>query len=163
MIRKVTKEDAETIAHIYNHYICETTISFETEQLSTQDMEKRIAEISASYPYLVYESGGKVLGYCYAHAWKERAAYRNTLETTVYLASNATGKGVGTELMRRLIDECRGGGFKSLIACITADNTASRTLHEHLGFKQASLFKSVGRKFGRWLDVVDYELLLKDD
>lgn len=163
MIRKVTVEDAESIACIYNYYINETTISFETEPLTVHDMKQRIAEISATYPYLVYEKNGKVIGYCYAHAWKERAAYSHTLETTVYLAQESMRKGVGSELMKKLISECRTAGYKSLIACITAENTASCAFHEHLGFTQASRFKAVGQKFGRWLDVVDYELLLKDD
>jgi len=163
MIRKVTIEDAEDIARIYNHYVSATTISFETELVTQQVMAERIAETSANYPYFVYETDGNVMGYCYAHQWKERAAYVHTLETTVYLAQESIGKDVGTELMKRLIDACRAAGYKSLVACITAENVASCAFHERLGFKKVSHFKAVGRKFGRWLDVVDYELLLKND
>ena len=124
MIRDVKPQDATAITKIYNEYITNSIISFETEPLTEEDMLSRIVQISSKYPYLVYETGGIVVGYCYAHAWKERAAYR------------------------------------ALIACITDDNIASKSLHIRLGFKQVSHFKKVGLKFDRWLDVVDYELLL---
>ena len=105
MIREVRPDDAAQIAGIYNHYILETTISFETQPLSAEDMRIRIEEISSYFPYFVAENNGKLTGYCYAHPWKERAAYCKTLETTIYLASEAKGKGLGTRLMDRLIDE----------------------------------------------------------
>ena len=160
MIREVRPDDAAQIAGIYNHYILETTISFETQPLSAEDMRKRIEEISSYFPYLVAENNGKLIGYCYAHPWKERAAYCKTLETTIYLASEAKGKGLGTRLMDRLIDECRNRGYHVLIACITAENEESCRFHERLGFKKVSHFEQVGQKFGRWLDVADYELML---
>lgn len=160
MIREVHPDDAAQIAGIYNRYILETTISFETQPLSAEDMRKRIEEISSYFPYLVAENNGKLIGYCYAHPWKERAAYCKTLETTIYLASEAKGKGLGTRLMDRLIDECRNRGYHVLIACITAENEESCQFHERLGFKKVSHFEQVGQKFGRWLDVADYELIL---
>lgn len=160
MIREVRADDAPQIAGIYNRYILETTISFETQPLSAEDMRKRIEEISSNFPYFVAESDGKIMGYCYAHPWKERAAYCKTLETTIYLASEAKGKGLGVRLMDRLIDECRNRGYHALIACITAENVESCHFHERLGFKKVSHFEQVGQKFGRWLDVADYELIL---
>ena len=160
MIREVRPDDAAQIAEIYNRYILETTISFETQPLSAEDMRKRIEEISSYFPYLVAENNGKLIGYCYAHPWKERAAYCKTLETTIYLASEAKGKGLGTRLMDRLIDECRNRGYHVLIACITAENEESCRFHERLGFKKVSHFEQAGQKFGRWLDVADYELIL---
>lgn len=160
MIREVRPDDAAQIAGIYNRYILETTISFETQPLSAEDMRKRIEEISSYFPYLVAENNGKLIGYCYAHPWKERAAYCKTLETTIYLASEAKGKGLGTRLMDRLIDECRNRGYHVLIACITAENEESCRFHERLGFKKVSHFEQAGQKFGRWLDVADYELIL---
>ena len=160
MIREVRPDDAAQIAEIYNRYILETTISFETQSLSAEDMRIRIEEISSYFPYFVAENNGKLTGYCYAHPWKERAAYCKTLETTIYLASEAKGKGLGTRLMDRLIDECRNRGYHALIACITAENEESCQFHERLGFKKVSHFEQVGQKFGRWLDVADYELIL---
>ena len=151
MIRDVKPQDATAITKIYNEYITNSIISFETEPLTEEDMLSRIVQISSKYPYLVYETDGIVVGYCYAHTWKERAAY---------LSPAYTGRGIGTLLMQKLIEECRNKNYRALIACITDDNIASKSLHIRLGFKQVSHFKKVGLKFDRWLDVVDYELLL---
>lgn len=159
-LRKVREEDAAQIAAIYNVYVTSTTVSFETEPVSVEQMRGRIAAISADFPYFVYELQGRVAGYCYAHPWKERAAYSQTLETTVYLSGDCCGMGIGTSLMRRLIGECRSRGFHTLVACITAENERSIAFHKSLGFEQASHFVQVGRKAGRWLDVVDLTLLL---
>ena len=91
---------------------------------------------------------------------RERAAYRHTQEVTVYVASDSTGLGIGRRLVERLVAECRTTECHALVACITADNEPSRRLFESIGFRRVSHFEQVGRKFGRWLDVVDYELLL---
>ena len=160
MIREVTIHDAAAIAAIYNDYVLHTTVSFETEPLTTEAMRDRIAHIAADYPYFVAEEEGVVTGYCFTHPWKDRAAYCHTLETTVYLSPQSQNRGLGKQLMQRLIDECRHRGYRALIACITGNNEISRAFHARLGFIQVSLFKEVGYKFGQWLDVVDYELLL---
>lgn len=119
MIRNVSLRDAKAIVDIYNEYVVNSVATFETEPLRVEEMDGRIAGISASYPYLVYVDHDEVVGYCYAHAWKEKAAYKYTLETTVYLSSRYKGKGIGRQLMERLIEECRAGGYHALIACIT--------------------------------------------
>lgn len=85
---------------------------------------------------------------------------RYVSKTTVYLAPEACYKGIGQLLMTHLIDECRRQGYHALIACITADNLSSLRFHHRLGFRQVSLFSEVGRKFDRWLDVIDLELML---
>ena len=159
-IRRVVPGDAGRLAEIYNQYVLRTTISFETEEVTEAEMRSRIEAVSSAFPYFVYEYDGVVQGYCYAHPWKERAAYAKTLETTVYLAPEACGQGIGEALMRRLIEDCRALGFHSLIACVTAENSTSVRFHEHLGFRQVSRFAEVGLKFGRWLDVVDLQLIL---
>lgn len=161
MIRTVSTEDALAIASIYNGYVTGSNITFEEVPVTVEEMSLRIAMILSGFPYLVYEEGGEVKGYCYAHAWKERSAYRYTAETTVYLSPDAVGRGIGRALMERLIAGCRNMGLRVLIACITEGNVASNSLHEKLGFKKVSHFKKVGLKFVRWLDVVDYELVLK--
>ena len=127
MIRNVSLRDAKAIVDIYNEYVVNSVATFETEPLRVEEMEGRIAGISASYPYLVYVDQDEVVGYCYAHTWKEKAAYKYTLETTVYLSPRYKGKGIGRQL----------------------------------GFRKVSHFEKVGLKFGRWLDVVDYELIIK--
>lgn len=159
-IRRVETKDAGRIAEIYNEYVLRTTVTFETEAIGAEAMEGRVSKIASTFPFFVYEYDGVVLGYCYAHLWKERAAFSRTLETTVYLDSKSCGMGFGRSLMERLIGECRGLGFHSLIACVTADNTRSVSFHQELGFRQVSHFSEVGFKFGRWLDVVDLELVL---
>ena len=159
-LRPVTLADAGRIAAIYNKYIADTTITFETEPVSVEVMRGRIDSISSAFPYFVYEYDGELLGYCYAHLWKEREAYSKTLETTVYLAPEACHQGIGSRLMRLLIEECRRQGYHALIACITADNLSSLRFHKRLGFRQVSRFSEVGRKFDRWLDVIDLELVL---
>lgn len=160
IVRPIMQSDAEAITEIYNHYIKETAITFEVEPITAEEMASRIREISTNFPYFVYEEKGKVLGYCYAHLWKQRAAYSKTLETTIYLDKNATGRGIGSLMVKHLIELCREQGYHALIACITEGNEASVRMHEKLGFKQVSEFKEVGRKFGQWLGVVDLEFLL---
>ncbi|MBM6960205.1 N-acetyltransferase [Bacteroides caecigallinarum] len=161
MITKVTENDAAEIAAIYNYYIRESVATFDTEEWQTEKMEQRIITLSSSYPYIVYRTeDGKIAGFCYAHPWKEKDAYSRTLETTVYVSPEHTGRGIGQKLMEELIDICRKKGFMTLIACITEGNENSFRLHRKLGFKQVSHFKKVGMKFNRFLDVIDYELIL---
>ena len=160
MIRYVTQRDVKRITEIYNDYIINTTISFEVKPLTEDEMRNRIESVLAHGPFLVWEEDGEIAGYCYAHPWKERAAYHNTLETTVYLAPQYFRRGIGTQLMHELINQCRVDNIKVLIACITANNEASIKMHEALGFKQVSYFSQVGEKFGQWLDVIDMQLTL---
>ena len=160
MIRYVTQRDVKRITEIYNDYIINTTISFEVKPLTEDEMRNRIESVLAHGPFLVWEEDGEIAGYCYAHPWKERAAYHNTLETTVYLAPQYFRRGIGSQLMRELFNQCRVDNIKVLIACITANNEASIKMHEALGFKQVSYFSQVGEKFGQWLDVIDMQLTL---
>ncbi len=159
-IRPVTLDDARAIVDIYNYFVTDTTVSFETQPLTVEEMADRIRAISVHFPYFVYEEDGKILGYCCAHLWKERAAYAKTLETTIYMHNDARRRGIGTLMVNHLVDLCRKQGYRALIACITAENEASIRMHEKIGFRRVSEFRQVGRKFGRWLDVVDMELLL---
>lgn len=160
MIRKVTPEDVPFITALYNEYVLHTTVSFETEALTLEQMARRVEQISARFPYYIYEEDGEPLGYACIHPWKERAAYCKTLETTVYLVPGARRHGIGRQLVGRLIDDARAMGYHALIACITAENADSVAFHRRMGFKQVSLFEKVGVKFGRILDVVDYEYVL---
>lgn len=160
MIRPVQLTDAAQIAAIYNYYIEQTTITFETALVSTKEMEQRILSICKDYPYFVIEEEGEIKGYCYAHRWKEKEAYLYTAETTVYVKPERLGEGNGKKLMRHLIEACRKQRLHTLIACITYPNEPSMQLHEKLGFRQVSHFHEVGCKFRKWLDVCDYELVL---
>lgn len=160
IIRKVTAADAGEIAAIYNRYVTDTTITFEVDTLTDEEMKCRIEDVSSHFPYYVCEQEGHVVGFCYAHLWKDRAAYGKTLETTIYLSPCCLHQGIGTMLMHKLMADCKALGFSALIACITAGNEASVQMHRALGFEQVSHFKRVGMKLGRVLDVVDYEFLL---
>lgn len=160
-IRRVDPErDIREIAEIYRWYVENTTATFELSPLSEEDMLRRVKEISSRFPYLVWEENGEIHGYCYAHRWKSFPAYDITLESTIYLRPGEKGRGIGTRLMSQLIGECKELAFSSLIACITAENQESCRFHESLGYVKVSEFHKVGRKFGRMLDVVDYQLML---
>ena len=156
-IRAPKPEDAAAVAALYNHYVLHSTASFETEPLGAEQMRSRLESATAR---LVCERERAIVGFGYTHDWKERAAYRHTQEVTVYVAPDSTGLGIGRRLVERLVAECRTTECHALVACITADNDPSRRLFESIGFRRVSQFAQVGRKFGRWLDVVDYELLL---
>ena len=160
MIRKVKQDDAHDIALIYNYYIENSTITFETETVSTEEMSERITAISGKYPYFVHEESGKVVGYCYVSQWKKKAAYNKTVESTIYIDKTFQGKGIGHALMNKLINELRENSFHAIIACITTPNPTSVRLHEELGFRQVSEFKEVGYKFEKWLNIGDWELIL---
>lgn len=161
MIRPVRPaEDAGAICEIYNHYIAETVITFEVEPLTSDAMQRRIEEIASRFPYLVYEQGGKVLGYCYATTWHSRAAYDRTVEMTIYLHRDRVGKGIGPMLYQELIRLLRRAEFHVAVATITLPNTQSVALHENFGFRKVAHFTEVGCKFGRWLDVGCWELRL---
>lgn len=160
MIREVRDKDCRAITDIYNYYVTNSIATFDTQLILEQQMLQSIRQISIEYPYYVYEINGTIAGYCYAHAWKTRRACRLTAETTVYIAPQHTGKGIGRLLMEHLIEECKSRKLHALIACITAENTPSCILHEKLGFKKVSAFYEVAFKLGQDLGVSDYELLL---
>ena len=159
-IREVRLDDAAAICAIYNYYVRETIITFEEDELSVEVMAERIKRIHTQYPYLVYEEDGAVLGYAYGNFWRTRSAYRYTTETTVYLDKEAAGKGIGRVLYGQLIDRLREAGFHVAIGVIGLPNPASERLHEQMGFRNAGVFKEVGKKFGKWADVASWELRL---
>lgn len=160
-IRFLLIGDISQITDIYNHYIAETTVTFEEKTVSQNEMKIRAEQISSKYPYLVAVDNDKVIGYAYVHQWKEKSAYSTTAESTIYLAPGYENKGIGSKLMRELIQKCKDIGIHSLIACITAENTSSCRFHEKLGFNQTSYFKEVGLKFNRLLDIADYQLIIE--
>jgi phosphinothricin acetyltransferase len=159
-IREVRAADAPRIAAIYNHYVRETVVTFEEEPVTDADMARRIGEIAASYPWLVWEEGSEIRAYANASSWKRRSAYRLAAESTIYAAPDATGRGIGSKLYPALIAAMRGRGLHCAIGGIALPNPASIALHEKLGFAPIGAFREVGFKFGRWVDVGYWELLL---
>lgn len=160
-IRPAHAADAGRIAAIYNHYIGESCITFETDSVSETDMATRIQEtIAASLPWLVAENSGEIAGYAYASKWKGRCAYRFAVETTIYLDPNATGNGTGTRLYAKLIDAVRAASMTTAIGGIALPNDASIRLHENLGFRKVGHFERVGFKHDKWVDVGYWQLQL---
>jgi phosphinothricin acetyltransferase len=161
MIRPVQLADAQALADLYNPYIRDTTITFEEEPVTAEEMASRIEKVTAAYPWLVWEEAGRVLGYAYSSVWRARAAYRHSTETAIYLALDQRGQGRGAVLYRALLDELRQRGFHLVLGGLALPNEASVRLHEALGFRKAGHIREAGRKFGRWIDVGFWELLLK--
>ncbi len=160
-IRPCQPGDVAQITEIYNHYITHTTITFEELPLTIEQMRARIEAYTALYPWLLAVSdAGEVLGYAYASKWKERAAYRHTAESTIYLRHGAEGKGLGKALYGELLTHIKQQGCHVVLGCIAIPNDASIGLHEHMGFSKVAHFKEVGRKFDQWLDVGYWQLQL---
>lgn len=154
MIRPVTAADASAIAAIYNHYVTDTIITFETEPVSAETIATRIGSVTGGgYPWLVAEHDGEVVGYAYGGLWKERTAYHGISEITLYLAPSATGKGVGKQLYGELLPLLQAQGLRGVMAVIALPNDASVAIHERFGLTQAGLFKRVGVKFDQEIDV----------
>lgn len=163
-IRPSTPDDLSAIAAIYAHAVLHGTASFETEAPSSEEMEKRReAVLAAGFSYFVAESGSKVVGYAYAGKYHARAAYRFTVENSIYIAPESQGKGVGKALLTRLIAECEALGMRQMMAVIgDSANAGSINLHKSMGFQHVGITKSVGFKHGRWLDVVLMQRALGD-
>ena len=160
MLRQCTPYDAAQICEIYNHYVRETVITFEEVPVSEAEMAKRIGDITQRLPWLVWEADGAIVGYAYAGPWKARAAYRNSVESSIYLAPQATGRGLGPRLYTALIADLRQRGLHCVIGGAALPNPASVSLHEKLGFEKVAEFRQVGFKFGRWVDVAYWQLML---
>lgn len=153
MIRLADRNDATGIAAIYNPYILDTIITFEEEPLAPETMDERVKRVSKVFPWLVFEQEGKLLGYAYAQPWKDRSAYRYTCETSIYLAQDARGKGIGVQLYSELLSRLSKQGMRVAIAGIALPNPSSVALHEKLGFYKVAHFEAVGIKFNQKIDV----------
>jgi phosphinothricin acetyltransferase len=156
-VRPSTEDDVDAIAAIYGHHVLHGTGSFETEPPGKDEMRRRRADILArGLPYLVAEDAdGAVIGYAYASAYRPRAAYRNTVENSVYVRHDIIGRGVGRLLLAELIAQCEALGLRQMVAVVgDSANVASVRLHQAFGFRLVGTLNSVGRKHGRWLDTV---------
>ncbi len=160
MVRQVKDSDADTMCRIYNKYVTGTRITFEETPLQADEMMLRIKNITQNYPWLVYEENGKVIGYTYASKWKERSAYRYTVETGIYIDSDYIGKGIGSILKGELLKALKEKSIHSVICGIALPNEASIALCEKYGFEKIAHFKEVGYKLDKWVDVGYWELIL---
>jgi len=155
-IRGVAECDIEAIAAIYGYHVLRGTASFETEPPGHTEMMRRYSVLrDQAYPYLVAEADGAVLGYAYAGPYRPRAAYQSTVEDSIYVRADLTGRGVGTQLLGALMAACQRRGFRQMIAVVgDCASVPSIRLHERHGFSRVGTLRSVGYKNGRWLDSV---------
>lgn len=154
-IRDATDADIPEIAAIYRREVESGVASFEEIAPSDQEMQARMAKIRAlSLPYLAAERHDRIVGYAYAGHFHQRAAYRYTLENTVYIRHDARRQGIARGLLLELIDRCEALGCRQMMAVIShVPESASVALHAALGFRLMGIAQAVGYKFGRWIDV----------
>ncbi len=163
-IRDATSRDIPHMLEIYNHYVANSTVTFDEDPLTLKEMRAKFAKVAElNYPWLVAVSPrGVVLGYAYVTPWKPKAAYRFTVENSIYLGPASTGKGLGRALMAALLPRAKAAGVKEVIAVIADRGAdASLAIHRNFGFTEIGHMGKVGFKFGRWLGTVLMQKSLK--
>lgn len=155
-IRASTDADLPAITAIYGWNVLNGLGTFEEDPPNQDEMTRRRATVlERGLPYLVAEADGVVLGYAYAGPFRLRAAYRYTVEDSIYVSPDAVGQGVGKALLKALIEACEALGLRQMCAVIgDSGNAASIGLHAAMGFEQRGVFPAMGHKFGRWVDLV---------
>lgn len=156
LIRPAFFTDAEALAAIYGHHVLHGVGTFEEVPPSAEDMAGRLSAVAEyGLPYLAAELDGALAGFAYAAPFRARAAYRYTVEDSVYVAPDRIGRGIGKALLEAVISRCEGLGLRQMVAVIgDSDNAASIGIHRACGFQQAGTLTGVGFKAGRWVDVV---------
>ena len=163
-IRDARLEDMPDVREIYNHYVANSTVTFDEVAQSLRETRSKFQHLKKlGMPYLVAESPSQqILGYAYVYPWKEKAAYRFTVENSIYLRAASTGKGLGRVLMGELITASKAAGLKEIIAVIADKGAeASIKMHRDFGFKEIGRMGKVGFKFERWLGTVLMQKSLK--
>ena len=162
-VRLAVPDDLPAIVAISNWAAANTAANFAIEPETEQAWQQEWRETHEAFPWLVaVDDTGKVWGFAKASPWKGRCAYEWTAETTVYIAPDHHGQGVGTALYRKLIGILRDQGYRTVLGGITQPNPASVRLHEAMGYRRVALLERVGWKFDRWHDVGYWELHLED-
>lgn len=159
-IRVAVPEDAEALLTIYAPYVKHTPITFEYEIPSVEEFKNRICRTLEKYPYLVAEENGVIQGYAYASAFKTRAAYAWSVETSIYVHPGAGRRGIGSLLYEKLEELLRRQHICNLCACITYPNPASIAFHERFGYRTAAHFTASGYKQDAWHDMIWMEKTL---
>jgi L-amino acid N-acyltransferase YncA len=160
VIRLAERRDAAGIRAIYNHYVTESTALFDMVPRTLDEQVQWLDEHSGGHPALVAERDGEIVGFGSLSPFRSRPAYATTVEDSVYLLDSHHGLGIGRSLLEELIRLAAAHGFHSVIARITGENEASIGLHAACGFELVGTEREVGRKFGRWLDVVEMQRML---
>lgn len=155
-IEPATPADAPAIAELYAHHVLHGTATFEIEPPDAAEIAARMERLrAAGMPWLVArDADGTLLGYAYAGPFHSRAAYRHTAENTIYIRHDRLGQGLGTALLAALLAACERAGLRQVVALIAGTEPASVALHAKAGFVEVGRLSSVGRKHGRWIDVL---------
>jgi L-amino acid N-acyltransferase YncA len=156
-VRDAVAGDLVAVAAIYDHYVLTSVATFEVDPVPVWEWSARFSAVQASGgPFLVaLDDGGSVVGFAYAAPWKSREAYRYTVEDSVYVAPGAQGRGVGRSLLTELLARLTDAGARQVVATISdTGEPSSVALHRSLGFTDVGRLQAVGRKHGRWVDVV---------
>ena len=142
------------VRDIYAHYVLHSLATFEETPPTLEDMlARRRASVELGLPYLVAEAEGETVGFAYAAAYRPRPAYRFTIEDSVYVSDGKRSQGVGSALLGALIGACEGGPWRQILAVVgDSANLGSIALHRRFGFELMGTLRSVGFKFGRWVD-----------
>lgn len=162
-IRDAATADAAAIQGIYTPIVRETAIAFETDVPTVAEMALRIEATRKTHVYLAAERAGQVIGYAYSSQHRARAAYRTSVDVTVYVHEQARGLGVGKALYEALLPRTAARGFHAAFAGITLPNAGSVALHEAVGFRHVGVYREVGFKLGAWRDVGCWQRLLTDE
>jgi len=160
LLRPATLDDAAAIRDIYNLEVETSTATFDLVPRSLDEQRSWLAARSGAFAALVAVDEGGVIGFASLSPYKERAAYRTTVEDSVYVSRDHHGQGVGRALLGHVVDVAAASGFHAVMARIEAGGTASRALHAACGFELVGVEREVGRKFNRWLDVAVMQRLL---
>jgi L-amino acid N-acyltransferase YncA len=155
LVRDASEADMAAVGRIYAHYVASSLATFEETAPGLDELlARRRKVVDCGAPYLVAEIGGEIVGYCYAGPYHLRPAYRHTVEDSVYIAPGLGGRGYGAALLGELIARCERGPWRQMVAVIgDSDNAGSLALHRRFGFASVGVLRSVGFKFGRWVDV----------
>jgi phosphinothricin acetyltransferase len=159
-IRLASPADAEAIRRIYNHEVTTSTVTFDLVPRTLEEQVEWIEARSGAHAVLVATEGDRVIGFASLSPYRDRPAYSTTVEDSVYVAQEARGRGVGRALLEELLKVATRHGFHTVIARIVGGHEASIALHRSVGFEIVGTEREVGRKFGRWLDVVIMQRLL---
>jgi phosphinothricin acetyltransferase len=163
-IRDAVAEDLPSVREIYNYYVTNSTVTFDDKPMTLRAWRTKYEHIrKAGMPFLVAESpSGQILGYTLVSPWSAKAGYRYTVENSIYLGPAARGKGLGTPLLKALIEKSREAGIREIIAVIADQGAeASIAMHAKLGFKEVGRMGRVGFKFDRWLGTVTMQKSLR--
>jgi L-amino acid N-acyltransferase YncA len=162
LICNAVDADIPEIQAIYAHHVLHGTGAFEEAPPSVEEMEERVRKVVGhGWPWLVSADATGVLGFAYYTQFRDRSAYRFTVEDSIYVREDVRGQGVGKALVARLLEQATEAGFRQMLAVIgDSDNVASIGVHASLGFHRVGTLRSVGFKFGRWLDIVTMQRAL---